>query len=333
VAEESVPTLRADSSGALAEFASAADVFAEAARAPNTRRAYRFDLEDYEVWCRSMRLEDPRHPETVRSYVAALARPNGARKQAPNGCKVSTIMRRLSAIAWAATAAGYADPTKDPRVRDTVAGIRRTLRVEPERKKPLTIELVRELVATLPDDLHGRRDRALILFGLAGGLRRSELVGLDVEHLVREPEGIVAHLPRSKTDQEGLGRDVAIPYGRNGLGTCPVRAYEAWVSAAGISTGPIFRPIDRHGNVAAARLSTDAVAELVKLRCGVIGIDDVDVYAGHSLRSGFVTSAARGGASLPGIMTQTGHRSVEIVRGYIRRSTIWDDAASLKLGL
>jgi integrase len=333
VADEKAGILRLDSTGALAEAASAADVFAEGSRAPNTRRAYRFDLEDYEVWCRSMRLDDPRHPETVRSYVAALARPNGARKQAPNGCKVSTIMRRLSAIAWAATTAGYSDPTKDPRVRDIVAGIRRMLRIEPERKKPLTIELVRELVATFGDSLHDRRDRALVLLGLAGGLRRSELVGLDVEHLVREPEGIVAHLPRSKTDQEGRGRDVAIPYGRNGLGTCPIRAYEEWVAAASIVSGPIFRPIDRHGNVGGTRLSTEAVAEIVKLRCAAIGIDDVDVFAGHSLRSGFVTSAARGGASLPGIMTQTGHQSVEIVRGYIRRTTIWDDAASLKVGL
>jgi integrase len=187
------------------------------------------------------------------------------------------------------------------------------------------------MVAAAAPGLLGVRDRALLLLGFAGAFRRSELTSLDHEDLEFTPEGLVALLRRSKTDQEAQGRKVGIPYGSNPQ-TCPVRAVQAWFAASEISTGPIFRRVDRHGKLRAGRLSGYAVALVVKRHAEAAGLDAAK-YAGHSLRAGLATSAAIGGASERAIMAQTGHRSVSMVRRYIRDGNLFRENAAAKAGL
>ncbi len=167
----------------------------------------------------------------------------------------------------------------------------------------------------------GARDRALILLGFAGAFRRSELVGLDVEDCAFGKDGLTVTLRRSKTDQDGAGRKIGIPYGSNPE-TCPVRTIQAWIEQAGTIGRRLFRSINRHGQVQAGRLSGIDVARVVKKLAERAGLDPAK-YAGHSLRAGHATSAAIAGASERSIMNQTGHRSVQMVRRYIRDGSLF----------
>jgi integrase len=187
------------------------------------------------------------------------------------------------------------------------------------------------MLATLPDGLAGTRDRALLLTGFAGAFRRSELVGLDRADLEFNARGLVITLRRSKTDQEGHGRKVALPYGST-FETCPVRSMQAWLEESGITDGPLFRKINRHGQLHLARLCGSAVALTVKRSVRAAGLDP-SKYSGHSLRSGFATAAAIAGASERAIMNQTGHQSSKMVRRYIRDGNLFRDNAAAKLGL
>ena len=176
----------------------------------------------------------------------------------------------------------------------------------------------------------GARDRALLLTGFAGALRRSELVSIDVDDLQQRDEGIVIMLHRSKTDQEGAGRRVALPYGHDHH-TCPVTAIAEWQRAAGIAGGGLFRTIDRHSRVGDA-LRPGAVNLIVK-RAAVSAQLDPIVFSGHSLRAGFCTAAAAAGATERAIANQTGHRSMNVLRGYIRIGSLFSDNAVAQLGL
>ena len=173
--------------------------------------------------------------------------------------------------------------------------------------------------------------RALILLGFAGAFRRSELVGLDVEDCTFGKDGLTVTLGRSKTDQDGAGRKIGIPYGSNPE-TCPVRTMQAWMELAGIGAGPVFRSINRHGQVQPDRLSGIDVARVAKKLAQRAGLDAAK-YAGHSLRAGHATSAAIAGASERSIMNQTGHRSVQMVRRYIRDGSLFRENSAGKLGL
>jgi integrase len=184
------------------------------------------------------------------------------------------------------------------------------------------------MVAELGNSAIDVRDRALLLVGFAGALRRSELVALDVADVSFEKQGVVLALRRSKTNQEGNDERIAIPYGSD-YTTCPVRALQTWLEL--VDDGPLFRSIDRHGNVG-GRLSDHSVALVVKKLANVAGLD-ADKVAGHSLRSGFATSAARAGKSEAAIMRQTRHKSVTVARRYIRQGTKWDDHAGHGIGL
>ena len=177
----------------------------------------------------------------------------------------------------------------------------------------------------------GARDRALILLGFAGAFRRSELVGLDVEDCTIGRDGLTIILRRSKNDQEGAGRKVGIPYGSNPE-TCPVRTIQAWMAQAGITAGPLFRSVNREGKVQPSRLSGIDVARIIKKLARRGGLDPYK-YAGHSLRAGHATAAAVGGASERSIMNQTGHRSVQMVRRYIRDGNLFRENSATKLGL
>ena len=247
--------------------------------------------------------------------------------------KPATLTQHCSAIAGAHKAAGYAEPpTRSLLVHKTLTGIRRQQGSAPDAKAPLTVADLRQIVCEhLPDGLKGQRDRALLLVGFAGAFRRSELVGIDVEHIEFVAEGIVITLPRSKTDQEGARRKVGIPSGHNAA-TCPVGALAAWLEAACIDSGPVFRPIDRCGHVGAQRLANRSVALLVKHYVEAIGRDP-RAFAGHSLRAGHATAAALAGVEERDIMRQTGHRSSAMLRRYIRDGSLFRSNSAAALGL
>ncbi len=211
-------------------------------------------------------------------------------------------------------------------------GIRRTHGVSQTQKAPLCVPDLRRITATLPDKLIGLRDRALLLIGFAGAFRRSELVGLNVEDIEFTTDGLVVTLRRSKTDQDGQGRKLGIPYGSN-HDTCPVRSLRAWIEASGIETGPLFCHINRHGQIQPGRLSGTAVALIVKRHAGAAGLVDSAKYAGHSLRAGLATAAAIAGASERSIMNQTGHRSANMVRRYVRDASLFRENAAAVVGL
>jgi integrase len=187
------------------------------------------------------------------------------------------------------------------------------------------------MIAATDQGLIGARDHALILLGFAGAFRRSELVGFDVEDCGFGRDGLTVTLRKSKTDQNGEGRKIGIPYGSN-PDTCPVRVLHEWLDQADISTGPLFRSINRHGQVQAGRLGGIDVARVIKKLAKRAGLDPAK-YAGHSLRAGHATSAAIAGASERSIMAQTGHRSVQMVRRYIRDGSLFRENSAGKLGL
>jgi integrase len=216
-------------------------------------------------------------------------------------------------------------------VKNTLKGIRRTLGTATAQKAPTLTDDIRAMVDACDAGLIGARDRALVLLGFAGAFRRSELVGLDIADCAFGKDGLTITLRRSKTDQDGAGRKIGIPYGSNPE-TCPVRTIQAWIEQAALSSGALFRPINRHGQVQAGRLSGIDVARVVKklaLRAG----RDATAYAGHSLRAGHATSAAIAGASERSIMRQTGHRSVQMVRRYIRDGSLFRENSAGRLGL
>jgi integrase len=188
--------------------------------------------------------------------------------------------------------------------------------------------ILREDLLAMVADLSGTkgiRDRALLLLGFAGAFRRSELVSLDVADLEFVDRGLFVTLRRSKTDQEGAGRKVAIPFARGPM--CPVRATKVWLEYAGITEGAIFRPLSRHEGVSAGRLSSAAVALVIKHRTRQIGLDPTK-YSGHSLRAGLITSAARLGVSVWKIKAQSGHRSEAMVSRYVRDEDLFNNNAA-----
>jgi len=312
----------------LARTVERARDYIKESKAPNTRRAYAADWRDFRAWCvLHGRPSLPASPDTVALYLSDLA----------ERCKTSTLQRRLAALSQAHQAAGQTAhdvPTKHATVRAVMSGIRRTKGTAQRGKAAAVTAVVRAMVEGTPDRLLGLRDRALLLLGFSGAFRRSELVALDVEDLEFTGEGLVVTQRRGKTDQEGEGRKVGIPFGRasGGTDTCPVRAVRTWLDAAAVLSGPVFRSVNRHGHVQPGRLSDKAVALVVKRHAPAAGLDPLR-YAGHSLRAGLATAAAAAGASERSIMNQTGHRSVPMVRKYIRDGQLFRENAASTVGL
>jgi integrase len=301
-----------------------ARAYVQAAKAPSTQRAYRSDWRDFERWCQRRDLNTlPAEPETVGLYIADLAATH----------RPATISRRLTAIAKAHQASKLPSPASldHPEVGETLKGIRRTHgTAQPGKRALLTADLL-QVLAHLDSGLLGCRDRALLLAGFSGGLRRSELAALDLEDVAWVAEGAVLTLRRSKTDQQGRGRQVAVPRGSHPA-TCPIAALKAWLGAARITAGPLFRAVDRHGRAGAAGLHADSVGTIIKRAVSRAGFDP-EAFAGHSLRAGFATQAARNGATVFDIMRQTGHRSVQTVARYVREAQIFHDSPAQRLGL
>ena len=296
--------------------------FIRASKAENTLQDYSADWRDFCGWSEAHGISPlPATPEAVAAYIAECA----------SHLKPGTIQRRLNAIAEAHKAARLDSPTHAALARNTMKGIRRTIGTAPGQKAATLTADIRAMVDATDAGIIGIRDRALILLGFAGAFRRSELVGLDVEDCAFSKDGLTVTLRRSKVDQEGVGRKIGIPYGSNPE-TCPVRTMQAWIEQAAITVGPVFRSINRHGHVKAGRLSGIDVARVVKKLVKRAGLD-ASQYAGHSLRAGHATSAAIAGASERSIMAQTGHKSVQMLRRYIRDGNLFRENSAGKLGL
>lgn len=277
-------------------------------KSENTKRSYASDFKGFTAWCEAQGVSHmPAEPVTVARYVAWLA---------DIGRKASTISRQTAAIRYAHKIKGFEPPTNVEGVKAVVRGIRRKLGTAPKQKAPATADAITDMLAQIPDDtLTGKRDRALLLLGFAAAMRRSELVALDVEDLEVAPEGIRVHIRRSKTDQEAAGHTVAVPRGTK---LRPVTAVENWLHAAGITEGAVFRRIRQGGRLLPQRLTDQSVALIVKQYAKKAGYD-ADVFSGHSLRSGFVTSALETGADLLKVMDITRHRELRSLKIYDRR--------------
>lgn len=296
-----------------------ADAFRQASKAPTTIRAYRADLAAFESWCAARGLQScPASPDTVADHLGWCA--------TEGGLSPSSVGRRTAAIRYGHKLAGFDPPTSSETVRAAVAGIRRTLGAAPRRRKsPVTAERLADMLKGLPDTLAGKRDRALLALGFAGAFRRSELVALTINELALVDDGYRVTIRRSKTNQTGEIEEIAIP---RGYRLRPVEAVQSWLDAAGIVDGPLFRRIttrrlDGRGKpatelVGADALSGHSVAAIVKRQCRRIGLDPVE-FSGHSLRSGYVTSAVEANAPILKIAEQTRHRSLDMLRVYSRR--------------
>ena len=308
---------------AIDQQPSRAEAYARASRSPATKRAYTHDWQHFQTWCSNNQYSSlPATPETVANYLATLA---------DQGRAVATLTRRIAAISQAHQLAGHPSPTRDERVRTVMKGIKRTIGVAQTQKAPATIEVLRVLIEHIGEGLLGTRNRALLLVGFAGAFRRSELVSLDVGDVVFMPAGMVITLRQSKTDQEKEGVKKAIPLGMFPA-TCPVRSLQQWMQTANITSGPIFRPLDRHGNIKQQRLTSQSVALVIKRYAALAKLQVTD-FAGHSLRAGFATTAGAARVAERDIMRQTGHQSVQMVRRYIREGELFRDNAAGQVGL
>jgi integrase len=279
--------------------------------AANTRRAYASDLARYENWGGAI----PASEAMISDYLADHYDTHSA----------ASLVRWLTSLSKAHRALGVPDPTRSELVQSVLRGIRRRHGTPPDQAKPLLRDDLFLMLDGLGDGMKADRDRALLLIGFAGGFRRSELVGLDVADMEAVKQGIVITIRRSKTDQLGVGRKIGIPYARGRH--CPVGALDNWLSCSGIDQGPLFRPINRHGHIDHRRLSGEAVSLVVKQRLAVAGVSPAH-YSGHSLRSGFATSAAQAGVSSWKIREQTGHRSDAMLNRYIRDGELFLDNAA-----
>lgn len=304
-----------------AGLVASATSYADAATALTTRRAYQSAWRTFTAWCAAQGV--PALPATGRTVALYVA------DRADHGRSVASVHTALAAIRKAHDVAGYPTPTAEPVVRQVTKGVRRTLGVAARRQKaPVVAGDLRRMVDALPASLTGLRDRALLLVGFAGAFRRSELVALDVADVTFGPDGLTVALRRSKTDGLGAGRLVGLPHGSTPQ-RCPVRALRAWLDAAAVIDGALFRGVTRHGRVL-DRLSGLGVARVVKGAAERVGLDAATV-GGHSLRSGFATSAAQAGTSERLIATQTGHQSLVVLRRYIRTAGLFKENAAAGL--
>lgn len=307
---------------ALLDLEDRARGYVEASMSASTRRAYAAAWKIFCAWCHEHVLSPlPADAETLAAYLT---------DRAPH-LLPGTLTKHVVAIAQVHRLRGLHDPTLDARIKRLMRGIRRTHGQPARGKAPLLVGDLISIVETLDlETLAGLRDKALLLVGFAAALRRSEIVALDVEDLDFRSDGIALMLRRSKTDQEGNGRVVGVAYGTNG--TCPVVALRSWLTTAGISTGPVFRAVDRHDRVRDGRLNAKTVCRIIKKLVPAAGLNPA-AYGGHSLRSGFATSAAAAGIEERDIAAVTGHRSLQVLRSYIREGNLFAAATTTRVGL
>jgi len=285
------------------------------ALSPSTVKFYGIDLSIFESWCNSMSLQAlPAEPATVANFIA---------HEADRGIKPATLIRRLAAIRMKHEANGHVNPAQHKGVKAVMKGIKRTMGTAQDKKAPATAERITSMILHCPDTITGKRDRALLLLGFAGALRRSELVALTINDIEYTPEGIKVTIRKSKTDQEGQGQVIAIP---NGNGFRIVDVLTTWLNAANITSGALFRPIKKGGAIQDAALTPRSVATIVKLYAGLAGLTIAD-FSGHSLRAGFITSGAETGADLFKLMEVSRHTHPKTVMGYVRNAKLFENHA------
>lgn len=309
-----------DASSALLDDIAAARAYRQRARAANTRRAYASDWAQFETWCDARGLEPlPAQPEAVATYLAVRARAGNA---------PSTITRHLAAIGWQHRQIGAPPPqARDTRmvIADTLAGIRREQRGRPCAKKAAitAADCARMIACAQGEGTRSTRDRAVLALGLAAALRRSELVALQLADLTLVAEGLTLRIRASKTDQAGAGAVIAIPAGKV---LTPVKHLNAWLRVRGGEAGLLFTRIGPTGGLTGEAMSDRSVARLVQRYAAAAGLDPATV-AGHSLRAGFLTEAARTRASLAKMQEVSRQKSVDVLMGYIRSAELFDDHA------
>jgi integrase len=286
-----------------------------------TKRAYARDFRTFSTWCQLVELVPlPAIPETVALYVVHLDN---------LGRKPATIRRQLSSISQAHRLAGHDSPVNG-QVLEVKKGIHRLRGVAQTKKQPLTLEKLRRVVELTPPDFLGYRDRAILLVGWTGALRRSEICDIDLEDLEDQDEGIAINLKRTKTDQEGEGRKIGLPFIDQEHQLCAARALRRWIALAKVGAGAVFLGVGKGGKERffaepwATRLEPRAISAIVKRAVTRAGYDPT-IYSGHSLRSGLATTLAHCGIEERRIQEITGHRSLSMLREYIHQGSLFVD--------
>lgn len=297
------------------------DEYANRAKAENTKKAYSFDWKHFYNWCNKHEYQSlPADPKHVAAYLTDLDK--------KEGFKPSTIQRRIAAISQIHQWEGYPSPTQTSIVRTTFDAIKRDKGVRPDQKTAINEKVIKAMCKVIPDTPKGIRDRALLLLGFHGGFRRSELLAFQVSDVKFTYEGMSVLLRKSKTDQTGQGRVIAIPYGKNpDPKLCPVRMLKRWIDEAQIKEGALFRKLHKGGKVLGALANTESVANIIKEWAAAAGFNPKD-FSGHSLRHGFVTTANKKKKSMHSIMQQTGHKSYDMMRRYIEDQDLFEDNAA-----
>ncbi len=317
----------------LAELARAVDRdLATPDHAPSTERAYAHDWDDFSLFCRRHSLESlPAAPQTLALYLKALetraSRSPAGIRAGSRGLALPTLRRRVAAIASRHATASLETPTEHPLVRRLLRRYSRSRGTAVKKKAPLLIEQLPAILAAMPDDRAAQRDRALLLLGYAGAFRRSELVALGVEHLKFSKRGLHVWIAAAKNDPRKKGRELYVPRLPT-VELCAVVALERWLETVG-TTGPIFRTFDLRGELTTNRLDAGDVARVVRRRAEAAGVEGD--FAGHSLRRGFITNAAKKKIPIENIKRVTGQRSNAIVLDYVAAATLDDDPPLLEI--
>ncbi|MGL3827675.1 site-specific recombinase XerD [Candidatus Pelagibacter ubique HIMB4] len=296
-------------------------------KAKNTIRAYKSDFNDFSLFCNKNGFNSfPTNPQIVSLYLTNLSK---------NDLKMSTLKRRLVSIGIVHKLKGHYLDTKHPSIIENIMGIKRRKGSIQRGKKPILINNLKNIINVIDDqkieEIKKLRDRSIILIGFSGGFRRNEIVSLDYEDLDFVQEGLKINLRRSKTDQFGEGSAKGLPYFENSK-YCPVVSITEWIKISKINSGALFRRFNKGSKLSEKRLTDQTVALLIKEYLKLAGIENTN-YSGHSLRSGFATSAAEAGAEERSIMAMTGHKSTEMVRRYIKEANLFKNNALNKIKL
>jgi integrase len=319
-----VAPVRPVSAEALAALAAAMD-FAGQALSPATLRAYRAAWRHFCGWCDEAGWPAlPAAPETVAAYLASLSATH----------TTSTLVQRLAALSRAHRLASQPWPSAHPSIRNTLRGIQRKYGQPAKQAAALMTDELTRLVATCDATLTGQRDRALLLLGYAGALRRSELVAIEREHVQLTHDGLRLMIPRAKGDQAGKGVSIGLPRADT-PDRCPVRSLEIWLEASGCRYGPVFRGIDNRGVISNRGLHPDAVRKILAKRAASAGVVAAsgERLSPHGLRAGFITQAYVNGARDEQIMDHTRQKDLRTMRGYVRRAKLVSDSPATLLGL
>jgi len=297
----------------------------QSSKAINTVRAYKSDFNDFGLFCAQNGFKSlPSEPKIVALYLTYLS---------TKDAKMSTLKRRLVSIGVIHKLKGHYLDTKHPSIIENIMGIKRRKGSIQKGKKPLLISSLKTIIDTIDqknkEKIKILRDRSIILIGFSGGFRRNEIVSLNYDDLDFVPEGLKIKIKRSKTDQFGEGSIKAVPYFDNSQ-YCPVVSLKNWIDTARINSGALFRRFSKGSRLTEKRLTDQTVALLIKEYLQLAGIDNKN-YSGHSLRSGFATSAAESGAEERSIMAMTGHKSSEMVRRYIKEANLFKNNALNKI--